>query len=367
MIFQKPRKLPYGKEIFRTKNFTLIYLGAGNLHYSYLSDKGLTYGHVNLKKLPIKILPVIAIIGLTALYLFLSYPTSAMIEPKNPKLVSGMPETEEEKDNKAKHADDEYLKKTEEQKQAILKSPSSDSSTGIKLKTYYVREGESLEEIAARFRTTPKIIAMHSKIKKSAVLVEGQKLIVPEKQGILYKLKSGDSLAKVASTYKVSIDDVMTENSLDNPDLLPMGRKLFLPGAVLPDPPPIWFKPVSSGIITSGFGWRTFPRYQFHEAWDLKAQYEPVKAARSGKVIFSGWMGGYGNVVIIEHTSELKTLYAHNSKLFVREGEYILGGKVISRSGCTGYCFGAHLHFEVIKNGASVNPKTYIKGFYTAK
>jgi murein DD-endopeptidase MepM/ murein hydrolase activator NlpD len=367
MIFQKPRKLPHGKELIRTENFTLIYLGSGNLHYSYLSDKGLVYGHINLKKLPLRIIPILAIAGATLAYLFLSYPTTAMIEPeKHSKLVSGMPSlpSEEDQDKEAKNADEDYLKKTEEQRLSIIKGT---SSSGIRLKTYYVKPGESLEEIAARFRTTPQIIAMHSKIQINSDLFDGQVLTVPEKQGILYKLKSGDTLAKVASTYKVSIEEVLLENHLEDPDLFPVGQKLFLPGAVLPDPPPIWYKPVASGVITSGFGWRTFPRFQFHEAWDLKANYEPVKAARSGKVIYSGWMGGYGNVVIIEHTSELKTLYAHNSKLFVREGEYVLGGKVISRSGCTGYCFGAHLHFEVIKNGTSVNPKTYIKGFYPSK
>nr|HNI26208.1 M23 family metallopeptidase [Leptospiraceae bacterium] len=63
-------------------------------------------------------------------------------------------------------------------------------------------------------------------------------------------------------------------------------------------------------------------------------------------------------------TKELKSLYAHNSRIIVKEGEYIQGGKQISVSGCTGYCFGAHLHLEIIKNGVSVNPKDYIKGYY---
>ena len=146
-----------------------------------------------------------------------------------------------------------------------------------------------------------------------------------------------------------------------------VGQKIFLPGAEVPEPPPIWVAPVSSRVITSGFGWRNYPREQFHQAWDLKANYETVYAARSGKVTYSGWLGGYGNAIIIEHTKEIKTLYGHNSKLLVREGEYIQGGKPISRSGCTGYCFGPHLHFEVIRNGENIDPKHYFKpmGFYT--
>lgn len=356
-MFKKPRKLPYGKEILRTENFTLIYLGAGNLHYSYIFKERLIYGHINLKKIHLKLIPFFAVILSSFLYLFLTS-TEAVIEPE--KKIINLTFNETEQDKQAKQANEEYLQKTEEQKKAIL----SESSGAIRLRNYFVQPGETLEEIAVRFRTTPEIIAKHSKIHPEETLAVGQQLIVPEKQGILYKFKKGDTLAKVASLYKVSIEDVVRDNNLENADFFSIGQKIFLPGAVLPDPPPIWYKPVDSGIITSGYGWRTFPRFQFHEAWDLKANYEPVKAARSGRVIYSGWMGGYGNVIIIEHTPELKTLYAHNSKLYVREGEYVQGGKVIARSGCTGYCFGAHLHFEVIKNGVSVDPKNYLKGFY---
>ena len=83
-------------------------------------------------------------------------------------------------------------------------------------------------------------------------------------------------------------------------------------------------------------------------AIDLRANYEPVYSARKGRVIYSGWMGGYGNVVMIQHDDSYQSLYAHNSRLYVRSGDYISGGKVISKSGCTGYCFGPHLHFEII-------------------
>jgi LysM repeat protein len=361
-MFQKPRKLAHGREILRTENFTLIYLGAGNLHYSYATKKRLIYGHFNLKRIHFKLIPIFAVSIAVITYLFFSPPTDSMPESEFPIQTITPKEIEENKDKEAKKGDENYLKQTEEQKQAILKSR-SDTGT-IRLKTYYVQPGETIEEIAARFRSTPEMIANHSKIRVDSVLAAGQPLTVPEKQGLLYKFKSGDTLAKIASTYKVSIDEVLEENNIEGVDFFSIGQKLFLPGAVLPDPPPVWYKPVASGVITSGFGWRTFPRFQFHEAWDLKANYEPVRAARSGKVIYSGWMGGYGNCIIIEHTAELKSLYAHNSKLFVREGEYVQGGKVISRSGCTGYCFGAHLHFEIIRNGVSVNPKMYIKGFY---
>ena len=99
----------------------------------------------------------------------------------------------------------------------------------------------------------------------------------------------------------------------------------------------------------------------FHEGLDLKSYYAPVKASKSGKVIYSGWLGGYGYTVVIDHGNNMKTLYAHNSRLYVKKGAYVQRGQVISRSGNTGYSFGPHLHFEVIKNGKSVDPRKYLK------
>jgi murein DD-endopeptidase MepM/ murein hydrolase activator NlpD len=359
MTFKKPRKLNHGKEIIHTENFTLIYLGNGNLHYSYIAGKKLIYGDINLYTLHYKLIPI-GLFFLSFWIYFSFFSKADASRGADPNLFRASISEEERLDNEAKHADDKYLRETEEKKKQILKS----DHTVLTFKTYIAEDGETIKEIAERYKVAASIIATHSKLKENIELKKGQKVLIPEKPGIVYRLKAGDSIARIASSYKISVDDIIRENSLPDGDIFPVGKKLFLPGAVLPDPPPMWYKPVPSGVITSNFGWRTYPSYQFHEAWDLKANYEPVYAARAGRVSYSGWMGGYGNVVIIEHTNDLKTLYAHNSKVYVREGDYITGGKIISKSGCTGYCFGAHLHFEVIKNGNSVNPKTYIKGFY---
>lgn len=362
MLFQKPRKLPHGKELLRTDKFTLIYLGAGNLHYSFIGEKGLVYGDIDFKRNHFKIIPLLTIATLITSYLVLgTNPTSAMIEPQ--EVLQEEIVENDERDKLAKNADDNYLKQTEEQKLAIIKSSDAANKGKTKHISYHVKETDTMQSIANHFNTTPEAIREASNLKPTDKIYPGNVLSIPNRRGLLYKFKNGDTLAKVASTYKVSIDEIIEENKLDESDIFMPGQKIFLPGAIIPDPTPVWYSPVTSNIITSGFGWRSYPRYQFHEALDLKSNYEPVRAARSGKVIYSGWMGGYGNVVILEHSGDLKTLYAHNSKLYVREGDYVLGGKVISRSGCTGYCFGAHLHFEVIKNDRSVNPTSFIKGF----
>lgn len=120
----------------------------------------------------------------------------------------------------------------------------------------------------------------------------------------------------------------------------------------------------TSGPITSPFGWRTHPIFgteRFHSGIDIGADYgDSVVAADNGIVVTSGWLGGYGNAVIIDHGSGISTLYAHNSELLVEEGARVRKGQLISRVGSTGYSTGPHLHFEVRQNGSPVSPMNYL-------
>jgi murein DD-endopeptidase MepM/ murein hydrolase activator NlpD len=116
----------------------------------------------------------------------------------------------------------------------------------------------------------------------------------------------------------------------------------------------IW--PVS-GPITSGFGWRWG---RMHEGIDIGAACgTPIHAAASGTVIFSGWMSGYGNFVIIDHGGGLATAYGHQSAIYVSGGS-VSQGQVIGAVGSTGHSTGCHLHFEVRVNGTPVNPLNYL-------
>jgi murein DD-endopeptidase MepM/ murein hydrolase activator NlpD len=86
----------------------------------------------------------------------------------------------------------------------------------------------------------------------------------------------------------------------------------------------------------------------------------PIHAADSGRVTIAGWVSGYGNYTCIQHTGVLSTCYGHQSRIMVSVGQSVSQGQVIGLSGCTGLCFGPHLHFEVRINGAVTNPLNYL-------
>ncbi|MGM0651485.1 MAG: murein hydrolase activator EnvC family protein [Bacillota bacterium] len=114
---------------------------------------------------------------------------------------------------------------------------------------------------------------------------------------------------------------------------------------IWPIEPPTW--------ISSGYGWRRDP-FSGAQAWHGGVDIAPhggaanyIVAAAQGEVIFSGWNGGYGNCVMLDHGDGTVTLYAHMSSLLVQKGKVVGGGERIARAGTTGYSTGVHLHFEV--------------------
>lgn len=120
----------------------------------------------------------------------------------------------------------------------------------------------------------------------------------------------------------------------------------------------------ADGWVTSRYGWRRSPlpgAQTFHTGVDVAASYgTPIRAAGDGVVISSAYREAYGYTVEIDHGYGLGTLYAHNSRMLVSEGDQVRRGDVIARMGSTGRATGPHLHFEVHRDGVPVNPSLYL-------
>ncbi|NLO20694.1 MAG: peptidoglycan DD-metalloendopeptidase family protein [Syntrophomonadaceae bacterium] len=119
------------------------------------------------------------------------------------------------------------------------------------------------------------------------------------------------------------------------------------------------------GSITSAYGMRYHPilkTNKLHTGVDVGAPMgAKIVAADSGKVIYAGWQGGYGQTIIIDHGAGMSTLYAHQSRFAVSSGKSVSKGDVIGYVGSTGWSTGPHLHFEVRINGNPTNPMSYLR------
>lgn len=135
--------------------------------------------------------------------------------------------------------------------------------------------------------------------------------------------------------------------------------------------PSLW---PATGTLTSLFGYRFSPMRrgegrsdsgdngEFHAGIDIADAADTlVHATADGTVRFSGWSHGYGNMVVIDHGYGISTLYGHTSKTLVKAGERVMRGQIIGYMGTTGRSTGAHLHYEVWRQGRPVNPMTYLK------
>jgi murein DD-endopeptidase MepM/ murein hydrolase activator NlpD len=121
---------------------------------------------------------------------------------------------------------------------------------------------------------------------------------------------------------------------------------------------PLLAIPVHNAYISSRFGWRSG---RPHHGIDLAANSgENIYASSQGTVTHSGWYGGYGNMILIDHGDGVRTLYGHCSSLLVSPGQTVKKGQVIGKVGNTGHSTGPHLHYEVLTNGVPQNPEAFL-------
>ncbi|HEY3165861.1 MAG TPA: peptidoglycan DD-metalloendopeptidase family protein [Candidatus Binatia bacterium] len=129
-------------------------------------------------------------------------------------------------------------------------------------------------------------------------------------------------------------------------------------------PPPSQAHTPTQGMVSSPFGLRKDPisgKEKFHQGVDIAAPAgTAVKAVAGGKVVLSGWVAGYGNLVEVDHGDGLVTRYGHNAQNLVSEGEHIQAGQPLALVGSSGRSTGAHLHFEVRRFGKPVTPESFL-------
>ncbi|MBN2401440.1 MAG: M23 family metallopeptidase [Spirochaetes bacterium] len=266
------------------------------------------------------------------------------------------------------HSYDNALDEDDKQKNELLLSKTTDYSEQEKTESLQIREhlvidGNTLSELAKEYGVSMDTICGSNNLHSYDIIRTGKKLKIPNKDGILHTVAKGQSVNDIANKYKVTVEKIFTENNKKNFDFISVGEIIFVPDAKPTDIVPGFMWPARNFRITSRFGWRRHPisrTRQFHQGIDIRSNHQLIRATKYGKVTYTGWMGRYGNVVIIAHPGGWKSLYGHLSRFLVKPGQYVKQGQWIAKSGNTGYSTGPHLHFELRKNGVPKNPYNYL-------
>ncbi|MEJ6950568.1 peptidoglycan DD-metalloendopeptidase family protein [Natronospora cellulosivora (SeqCode)] len=248
----------------------------------------------------------------------------------------------------------------------------------IKNIKYIIQEGDSLSYIAFKYDTTVEVIKEINNLNSDFIRI-GQEIKIPKtgigggdnkliSSTIYHTVQRGDALSLIAKRYGVDIETIKLANNLRN-DIIRIGQDLVIPHEERNINQPfqlqrgsfIW--PVL-GRISSPFGYRNHPinnTRQFHNGLDIAVPLgTEIRAAAAGKVAQSGFFGGYGKTIIIDHGNNVRTLYAHNSRLLVSAGDTVSTGQVIALAGSTGVSTGSHLHFTIYDSDDPVNPIPYL-------
>ena len=193
--------------------------------------------------------------------------------------------------------------------------------------------------------------------------VDSKTALESKKSDLDAKMAKRDALIKQINSSKSTLEAELKKIEAEEAKVRAQIARLASGGTVYTGGAMMWPTP-SCRYITSNYGWRLHPVLGYeklHTGVDIGAGYNAkIVAAESGTVITATYNSAYGNYVVIDHGGGVCTLYAHQSSMAVSVGQYVLVGDTIGYVGSTGYSTGPHLHFEVIINGATVDPLGYI-------
>ena len=201
-----------------------------------------------------------------------------------------------------------------------------------------------------------------------------------EMRGVYHVVERHQTLYRICKTYGVNLNEVASLNRIPDPTKIQTGQRIFIPGAKRVLKVEIYIDDVVSeqgekakiaykkldfiwpveGKINQGFEEAENRR---HQGIDISSSVgTPIKASSAGTVIYSNnTIKGYGNLIILRHSEELVTVYAHNQVNLVEEGTWVEKGQIIGKVGQTGRASGPHLHFEIRKNNKPLNPYLFLK------
>lgn len=238
--------------------------------------------------------------------------------------------------------------------------------------SYTIQKGDTLSSIAEKFGVSIDTIKWSNDIKRDSLSI-GDELKIPPVTGIVHKVREGETIYAIAKRYKTESQKIVNFPFNDFSDLdtfaLNVGQTLMVPDGVMPEAParatpipPVFaggtgqFQWPVSGLITQYPVW-------YHNALDIANPGLPgIAAADSGVVTLVEYLRyGYGQHVIVDHGNGFSTLYAHMSEIYVKPGDSVTRSQIIGKMGSSGRSSGAHLHFEVRKNGIIVNPLSFLK------
>lgn len=232
---------------------------------------------------------------------------------------------------------------------------------------YKVEDGDTVSAIAERFGISVSTILWANNIKSAISIKAGDELVILPVSGVQYEVKKGDTIEAIAKRFKGEVNDILSFNGLAVGEDLEVGEMIIIPDgesqalpikaapptrtirgiparfANLPDYGSYYIRPIGAGSRSRGF--------HGHNGVDLADSCgTPVLASAAGTVIVaraSGWNGGYGKYIVVNHENGTQTLYGHLSGVKVVLGQAVNQGAVIGLLGTSGNSTGCHIHFEV--------------------
>ena len=267
---------------------------------------------------------------------------------------------------------------SDEQKEATKEVPEKFKSLVEQIEKMSVLDlSELVKVLEDKFGVSAETVRWGNGLTSDKIKV-GQTLKVMPVTGITHTVAKGDTVYSIAKKYDADsqaiVDFPFNTFTDDETFELAIGQIVVVPDGVMPAaavaPRARQITPDAGTVVASGsFVWPTSGTitqnfYWYHKGIDIANRAAPdVLAADSGKVVSAGWLDGYGygNRVIIDHGNGYRTLYAHLQKIYVISGQTVARGGAVGKMGSTGRSTGTHLHFEVTRNGSSLNPLSVLR------